>query len=151
VREWADHIHAWLPSFPDGDAVLRSDHLARAAASYLCTVSVYHSADHHSYAAIPPDTVPWRLRMPLPNVGCRRPLDLDTLVLPEDAFRHRLWHPMFLAPVVIRSLRKVRYAFHHPRAREAVRDLEAGMDALDARWAHSEFPSSGQIACSLQY
>jgi hypothetical protein len=151
VRAWADHIHAWLPSFPDGEAVARPDHLASAAASYLCTVSVYHSADHHSYAAIPIDTMPWRLRAPPPAAPLPGPLDLSALVLPEDAFRHRLWARMFLAPVVIQSLRQVRYAFDHPRAREAARDLEAGMDALDGRWAHRGFPSSAQMASSLQY
>jgi hypothetical protein len=149
VRAWADHLHEWLPGFPAGDVIQREGTLARALASFICDVSVFHSADHHSYAAIPPAQIPLRLRAPPPDRRAPGALDPGALVWPEDHFRHLLCHAMFFAPVVIRSLRQVRYEI--AGAREALSSLRSGMDALDAKWAGSGFPASGQIACSIQY
>jgi len=152
VRSWAEHIHGWVPGFPSGEEIFQEGQLARAVASYVCQVSVYHSGDHHSYAAIPLEQMPWRLRVPPPDRQApEAPLDLDALVSPEDFFRHQLGHAMFFKPALLRSLRKVRYSFEAAPAREAVTRLLLSMDTLDAQWKGSGFPSSREIAPSLQY
>jgi hypothetical protein len=151
VRNWADAICEWLPGFPDGEAIGHGDALAHAVTSYICDVSVFHSADHHSYAGIPLPEVPWRIRVPPPNLARPRTLELEALVSPEDSFRHQLCHAMFFAPVVIESLRGVRYDFGRPQLRTAHAEFQRTMDALDHRWAGSSFPSSREIATSLQY
>ena len=151
VRAFADHVHTWLPSFPTGDAIFEGDTLPRALASHICTLSVYHSGDHHSYSAIPPAQLPWRIRIPSPDVQAPGSLDPSALVSAEDHFRHLLCHPMFFAPVIRRSVREVSYQFRQARARRAEENLHAGMETLDARWARSGFPSSREIACSVQY
>ncbi len=56
--------------------------LPRALASYMSMVSVYHSAAHFSYATIPLDLFPMRLRTPRPDQETPTSLDLDKLVSP---------------------------------------------------------------------
>lgn len=148
---WADAVHVWLPDFPDAEAARHRPTLARALALYIFTVSVCHTGDHHSYAGIPLEEIPMRLRQAPPQAGAACALDLDSLVTPEDALRHRLCHPMFFAPCIVSSLASVDYAFEDPGAAAAARAFRAGFEALDAAWAGSTFPASGQIAASVQY
>lgn len=151
VSAWADHIAAWLPGFPDGRAIRQEAELARAVALYLCTVSTFHTADHHSFAALPLERMPWRLRARMPASGPVNALDPDALVSPEDSFRHTMGHAMFFRPAVITSLRDIAYPSADARERRAVTRWEATMDALDARWAGSGFPGSHEIASGVHY
>ncbi len=123
VAAWAEHIAAWLPGFPDGRAIAEDGALARAVATYLATVSTFHTADHHSFAAIPLERVPLRLRMAMPASGPVTALDPDALVSPEDAFRHTMGHAMFFRPAVITSLRDIVYPAADARERRARRAL----------------------------
>lgn len=151
VRAWADHIAGWLPGFPDGREIAGGGALGRAVATYLCTVSTFHTADHHSFAAIPMEKMPWRLRRAFPAEGPVRGLDRDALVSPEDSFRATLAHAMFFRPAVITSLRDVGYALDDVRGRAAVRRWWLAMDDLDAGWAGTGFPGSRQIASGVHY
>ena len=110
-----------------------------------------HTGDHHSYAGIPLDEIPMRLRQPPPAPGAPCALDLDALVTAEDALRHRLCHPLFFAPCVVTSLSDVDYGFADPLAADAAARFRRGFAALDAAWADSTFPASNQIAASVQY
>ena len=40
---------------------------------------MFHTADHHSYTRIPADHLPWRLRVPSPDVEEPRELRLEAL------------------------------------------------------------------------
>ncbi len=151
VRAWADHIAAWLPGFPDGFTIARSGELARVVATYLCTVSTFHTGDHHSFAAIAQEKMPWRLRQAMPAEGMVAGLDRDALVSPEDFFRVKLAHAMFFRPAVITSLRDVKYELDGERGRAAVRRWGMAMDLLDGVWAGSGFPASRQIASGVHY
>lgn len=151
VVAWADHIHRWVPGFPSGAEIMQADTLARTVATYICSVSVFHSGDHFSYAAIPPAAIPWRLRAPPPSIRVPDRIDPNQLVTPEDHFRHLLCHSMFFIPVVRRSLAEVRYGFSEPTSRAAVEGLRSEMAALDAKWQGSGFPTSKQAACSVHY
>jgi hypothetical protein len=147
VRAWADHIASWLPGFPDGEAISRGDALPRAVATYLAGITTFHTADHRSYANIPVEQIPWRLRAPLPAAGPVRIADLDALVTPEDAFRAHLAHAMYFRPAVITSLREVDYRLDPA----VVARWHAEMDALDARWGESGFARSDEIASGVHY
>ena len=151
VRAWADHIAAWLPGFPDGRAIFEDGALAGAVATWLCTVTTFHTGDHHSYAAIPLEHAPLRLRARMPAAGPVGPLDPGALVSPEDSFRHAMAHAMFFRPGVITSLRDVAYDVADARERRAVARWDAAMDALDARWAGSGFPRADEIASGVHY
>jgi hypothetical protein len=176
VRIWADHIAPWIPGFPSGDEILRDDNFVRCLASYIATVTVYHTGDHHSYAGLALESMPFRLRVAPPHraghslephaLGDDLPrdrstprhppptwarLDFGALVSPEDFFRHQLGHAMFYKPVVLESLRRVRYALLGARHQTSIARARRAMDGLDAEWAGSSFPSSHQIGSSLQY
>ncbi|MBX3248313.1 MAG: hypothetical protein KF901_14125 [Myxococcales bacterium] len=151
VHKWAEHIGTWVPGFPSGEELTRGGALGWTLASVICAQSVYHTADHHSYAAIPLAEMPWRLRAPAPDQVTPASLDVAQLVSPEDHFRHRLCHAMFFAPVILGSLRDVRYGFRVPRARAAEARLFERMEGLDGIWEGSGFPSSAELASSIQY
>lgn len=151
VERWANEIAEWVPGFPNGQEIFEGDNLPRAAASYMAMVSVYHSADHSCYANIPLDVMPMRMRKPFSQQKKSEPLNLKKLLAPEDAFRQRLFHVMFMKPVVRRSLADIRYHFQNSQARAALKQFWAGVEQLDRRWNDSPFPQSNQIATSLQY
>lgn len=146
VARWADAVARWVPGFPDGREVFEGDALGRAVGRYLATTTVLHSADHHSYAAIPIEYLPMRIR-----ASASGALDPSALVRAEDFFRHVLCHAMFFKPVVVESLDEVRYDFREGRAREAARAFRGERERLDALWAGSGFPASYEIASSIQY
>lgn len=151
VARWAHEIHRFLPSFPDAGAIFAPGALAEAVGRFLVEGSVFHTADHHSLAAIPLTQIPWRLRRPPLAEGESAPLDLAALVRPEDHFRHLLFHPLFVVPAVLRSLRELRFPFGDGELREEVSALRKAMDELDQRWEGSPFPGSRHIATSPQY
>jgi hypothetical protein len=152
VTRWADAISQWVPGFPDGREIFQDDCLGRAVGRYLVSVTVLHSADHYSYAAIPVEYLPMRIRIPFPAEKIRtEPLQLDKLVSREDFFRHILCHRMFFKPVVVQSLDEVRYSFPNGPARQAVCEFRNEWIELDNRWHGSGFPASYQIASSIQY
>lgn len=151
VARWADAIQKWLPGFPGSGEIFRHDTLARSLTSYLCVVSVFHTADHHSYATIPLQKLPWRIRVPPPDRLRPSSLNLEDLVSPEDFFRAQLFFPMFIRPTILESLRDVDYGFRSTRTAGAAADLHRSLDKLDATWQGTTFPASWQVSSSLQY
>ena len=151
VIRWADAISEWLPDFPTGAYIFKDDILTQVITSYICTVSVFHTGDHYSYAMIPFQHAPLRLRMPAPDQQLPLDLDMAKWVLPEDYFRHKLCHAMFFRPVVIRSLQDANYQFRTAQARQAVQTFYNTVAQIDQEWRGSTFPNSHEIAVSLQY
>jgi hypothetical protein len=151
VIAWADQIAKWIPGFPDGSAIFSGDALTRALTNYICAVSIFHTGDHHSFAGIPLNELPWRLRVPSPDVETPKALKLNAYISVEDFFRQQLCHAMFFKPVSVHTLNEVHYGFADPRARAAEETFRQDMKTLDERWANSTYPSSAQIAVSLQY
>lgn len=151
VARWADAIQKWLPGFPGSGEIFHSDTLARSLTSYICVVSVFHTADHHSYATIPLEKLPWRIRVPPPDRVRPSSLKLEELVSPEDFFRAQLFFPMFIRPTIIESVRDVDYGFRSTRTAHAEAELHRSLDELDATWQGTTFPSSWQVSSSLQY
>jgi hypothetical protein len=151
IKQWADYIHQWLPSFPDGYQIFQQDRLAWTTALYIANVSVFHTGDHYSYTRIPLKYLPFRLRQPGPHVKRPEKLDLNKLVSREDFFRHQLCRSMFFKPVVLASLKDVRYYFRDNQLKQAETEFISGFDSLDQYWLNTTFPTSDQIAVSLQY
>lgn len=151
VRAWADAIAEHVPGFPGGADIFEGDALARAVTAYIFTVTAHHAGDHHSYATLSVEETPLRLRVPPPDHAHPRPWRRADLQTREDYFRHQLARPMFFAPVNMETIDQVRFGFQSRRHEPAVRAFRARMLELDARWAGTRFPSSRQIACSIQY
>ena len=148
VREWATHIAKTVPGFPDAEAIRRPGALADAVSVWLRGVTVFHTADHHSFAQIPLGHAPLRLRTPPPDQVEPSRFDPQHLVSREDHLRRQLAHEMFFRPSVVYALADVRYDLGDPGIADR---FTADMAALDARWASSPFPSSREIAASIHY
>ena len=151
VVRWANAISEWLPDFPIGAHIFKDDILTQAIASYICTVSVFHTGDHFSYSMIPFHYAPLRLRIPAPDQELPLDSDMASWVHAEDYFRHKLCHAMFFRPVVLRSLQDAHYQFRTPQSRQAKKAFYKAIGQLDEAWHGSTFPSSHEIAVSLQY
>lgn len=151
VQRWANEIARWVDGFPDGARIRRQGQLVRAVALHLACVTVFHTADHHSFADLPLTQVPLRLRVAPPNAGRVVGGDLQRLVSREDFFRHYLCHAMFFQPVIIQPLLRTHYDFRSDAARAAVARFRRQCRTLDRRWAASPFPVSEDIANSIQY
>lgn len=151
VSEWADHIASFVPGFPDSSQIFRGDTLARAVATWMRCVTVFHTADHYSFARIPMKWTPLRLRTSLPRPGHVGPLDRQRLVTREDRFRHALAHELFFKETVIYRLHDVRYDVPRGRARSATAKFREDVARLDAKWAGSGFPTSREIGASIHY
>jgi hypothetical protein len=125
--------------------------LARTLATLITTVSVFHTADHDSYARIPLGKMPFRLRQPPPDDAGPTMLNRRALVDPEDYFRHYLASRLYFRPVIRTTLSAVNYRFRSPAARQAAKKFVDGMAALDRDWAPHGFATSDRIATSVQY
>jgi hypothetical protein len=151
VERWADAISAHVPGFPDRRTIWVRDTLARALATFICNVSVVHSADHHSYAAIPINKIPLRLRCPPPREPGGRPLDRARLVRWEDLFRQRMAWEMYFKPTTVRRLMDVRYSFTTRRLCKAAARFRRQLVRLDARLPARRIIPLDEIATSIQF
>lgn len=151
VTRWADAAAQWVEGFPDGNEIWHDDVLAQTLATVIATVSVFHTADHDSYSRIPIEKMPFRLRQPPPTESAPQKLDLSTLVLPEDYFRHHLARRLYFKPVIRTPLSSVRYGFRSSEARAAADDFVSGMATLDETWGPRGYATSDRIATSVQY
>lgn len=151
VMRWANAISEWLPDFPTGANIFKDDILTQVVSSYICTVSIFHTGDHYSYAMIPYQYAPLRLRVPAPDRALPSESDMANWVYAEDYFRHKLCHAMFFRPVVLRSLQDANYQFRTAQTRQAMKAFYDAVANLDQAWRGSTFPNSHEIAVSLQY
>jgi hypothetical protein len=150
VAAWADHIAENVPGFPDASAIFQGDNLALAVSTWMRNVSVFHTADHFSYARVPLQWVPLRLRAqaPRPDMG---PLDRDALVTREDYLRQVMATELFFKPTVVFRLSDVKYEVAPGAPARAVERFWGEVARLDARWGGGHFPTSHQVGASIHY
>lgn len=154
VRVWADEIARWVPGFPDGRAILRGGNLAAAAASFICHVSVMHSADHHDYGHSDIRRSPMRLRVPPPVEPLREPIEPRALAQWSDLFRYRMAWRMFFLPSTMRRLADTRYPFDpaaEPGPCEARRRLGQDLAEWDAHMPCRRYAPLSAISQSIEY
>jgi hypothetical protein len=148
VRAWADHINAWVPTFPDGEAIGDEQTLAAALARIVWSVTVAHAADHYSFGQVPIGKIPLRLRVPPPASREVPPLDLAALQNRVDAFRHRMAWAMFFKDDTVTRLRDVRHRFGDPALDAAGEDFHRGLVEADTTMPVRRFiPLDVQSGC----
>lgn len=151
VTTWANHLHQWLPGFPDGEEIWEGDSLAESAAFILCDVSVMHAADHYDLAQIPLNMVPLRLRIPPPTSKDAPPFDRRQLVTHDDTFRHAMAHELFVRPHTLTRLGSVDYRFTDMDLYRLNCQFLSDLMDLDTRLSGSGFIPLEHVACSIQY
>ena len=158
VRRWADAIAAFVPGFPSGAEIFRGDNLALATATFLFTVSVAHSADHHDYAgggsAVDVRQSPLRLRVPPPRAPLQAPVPSEDTATPEDLFRYLMAWKMFFAPTTLRRLDRTRYRFDAARELALVTAADAflrGLRAWDQNMPCRRYAPLSALSRSIEY
>src|SRR5690606_4324777 len=101
LAAWGRELAAALPGFPTADELEDREVLARALCGFIHTVSVWHSADHHTYGLHPVNAVPQRLRVP-PPTGDDPRIPLRDWVHPADTTRQEIARRLFYEAHTIR-------------------------------------------------
>jgi hypothetical protein len=151
VRAWAKHISAHVPGFPSETEIFDSDNLISAVSTFIFSVSVFHSADHHSYSGGAINETPLRLRCPPPtskNVG---PIDRSKAVSRSDMFRQAIAHEMFFKDHPISRLVDVDYQFESEQLVSLNDQFRLDLLAVEKNLNVRKFIPVSEIACSIQY
>ena len=151
IVQWADTIAGHLDQFPCADALARDPGLlARAVTGFIFSVSVHHSADHHSQGQLTIKESPLRLRQSPPVHPSHPGLNPAALFSREDYFRQLMMHEMYVKTNSMRGLLDVRYAFEDGDQATTTSAYRERLRAYDAVQSGSYIPLS-DIACSIQF
>ena len=113
------------------------------------SVSIWHSAEHHAYAAEPVTRVPQRLRVPEP-VGNDPEIPRAEWLRPTDIVRQEMARRMFYEAHTVRSILHLDYGFEEPALRAAAEDFRDALRECD-RAQPRRYIEVERIACSLQF
>ena len=150
LRKWARGISEWVPGFPDDRQIGQQDQLARAVAGYIWNCSVVHSLDHHLISQVPPEKLPYRIRVAPPKQDDGA-FDINGLATRDDIARQRLAMKMFSQSHPVTLLVDVDYRFEDP----ALRQCQTGfINSLFETQQSLPFPSLmavEEMAASIQF
>lgn len=149
IAAWGAALHRLIPGFPSVEQLRDPEILARAICGFIHSVSVWHSADHHTFGSWPVNKIPQRLRVP-PPTGDDEPVPLDRWVSGVDIVRQELARQLFYEAHTIRSILEVDYGFEQPELVAAVAELHEALRRCD-REQPTRYISLDRIACSLQF
>lgn len=150
IVQWADTIASHLDKFPGADELAREPGLlARAVTGFIFSVSVHHSADHHSQDQLAIKESPLRLRQSPPVHPSHPGLDPEALFSREDHFRQLMMYEMYVKDHSMRGLLDVHYAFEDGD-QATIGAYHEKLRAYDAVQSGSYIPLS-DIACSIQF
>lgn len=157
VRNWADHVAAHVPGFPDANNIFELQdeatgvrNLDWAVATIIWDVSVGHTTDHYNMGLLDINENPMRIRVPPPTSKDAR-LDRGKLRKWSDFFRYKLFWRLFLKSTTVYRLDKVRYEFADPQLREHNKEFLRDLQATAKTVAKDEFIPLREIARSVQF
>lgn len=135
------------------DELREQPRLFDSIAQVICSASVVHSVDHHSFGTIPVLERGLRMRVPPRTSRSLPPLDRKTLTTVDDRFRLCLTIEMHFdpTPFALTRLEDVDYGFDAPALREANARFLAALRAYDADPGVKRHIPLHDIACSIQY
>jgi hypothetical protein len=149
LAAWGAALHQLIPGFPSVAQLRDHEVLARAVCGFVHAVTVWHSADHHTYGSWPVNRVPQRLRVP-PPTGDDQPVPFDRWVSNVDIVRQELARMMFYEAHTVRNILEVDYGFEQAELKAAVVDLHEALRRCDREQPNRYIPLL-RIACSLQF
>jgi hypothetical protein len=149
IAKWGAPLHRLIPGFPSVEQLRDPEILARAICGFIHSVSVWHSADHHTFASWPVNRIPQRLRVP-PPTGDDEPVPLDRWISGVDIVRQELARQLFYEAHTVRNILEVDYGFEQPELVAAVAELHEALRRCDRDQPNRYIPLE-RIACSLQF
>lgn len=149
LAAWGGPLHRLIPGFPSVEELRDPEILARALCGFVHAVTVWHSADHHTYGSLPVNKIPQRLRVP-PPTGDDPPVPFDRWVSGVDIVRQELARQMFYEAHTVRNILEVDYGFSQPELIDAAAQLRDALRRCDREQPNRYIPLE-RIACSLQF
>ncbi len=152
VTRWANYIHQEMKSFPNGEDIWKGDNFAHAVASYIWDVSLGHAADHKTYAEIPINKNPLRIRVETPhfkNPGFK--LNLKKVANVIDQMKLVMANRMFFMPTNVSTLIKIDYNFPLPALQKSAEQFKKDMYEHESNLKVRNFMPVDEITASIQY
>lgn len=152
ITRWADYIHGFMPSFPDGKQIWEGDTLYKVVGVLLWDLTLGHAADHYTYSQIPVYHNPMRLRVESPEyktLGFK--LDLKNAVTIMDQTKWMIANRLFYQTWNIKNMMEVDYGFKLPELNEAVLKFRAEMKKIEANLPTRNYMPVDKIPSSIQY
>jgi hypothetical protein len=141
ARRWGEYNSTYVLGFPNGEAMMDEDTLAKALAIYTWNTSVSHGGDHDSFGNfIEPVEKCLRIRRPPPKSRNEKEVSPGEIFTGNDLQRAALANEMFFRPWGIDPLLKdTYYAFTEPSLWGATLQFHENLKAVAARWPDPKF------------
>lgn len=152
VTQWANYIHQFMASFPNGQQIWLQDNFARAVAVLIWDLTLGHAVDHKSYSEIPVYHNPMRMRIASPeykNPGFK--LNLKTAVSIMDQTKWIMANRLFYKPWNINNLMDVDYGFSLPVLNKHVACFKQQMKETEKKLKVRNYMPVEEIPVSIQY
>lgn len=152
VTQWANYIHQFMPSFPDGVEIWERDNFVKAVAVLVWDLTLGHSTDHRSYSGIPVYHNPMRLRVASPEYktpGFK--LNYKKAVTILDQTKWIMANRLFYETWNISDLMKVDYGFSLPVLNQHVEDFKKRMKEIESKLTTKNYMPVDEIPTSIQY
>lgn len=152
VTQWANYIHSFMPSFPDGVQIWEKDNFVKAVAVLIWDLTLGHATDHRTYSEIPVYHNPMRLRIGSPE---HKTADFKfnhkkalTII---DQTKWIMANRLFYEPWNIADLMKVDYGFSEPHLNQHVADFKKRMKEIESKLTMENYMPVDDIPTSIQY
>ena len=153
VTRWMDYIHNEDKTFPNSlMAKDDKDIFYHAVASYIWDVSLGHAADHKTYAEIPLNKNPLRVRVSSPEY--KNPdfkLNLNKVATILDQTRLVLANWLFFKPYNVSNLIDAQYDFHLPILKDHVETFKNDLRETEKNLKTMNYMPVAEIPVSIQY
>ncbi|EQC46254.1 hypothetical protein [Bacteriovorax sp. Seq25_V] len=152
VTRWANYINAEMPTFPNGEEIWKEGILNHAVASYIWDITIGHGADHKTYAEIPMNKNPLRVRVASPSY--KNPdfkLDLGDVASIMDQTRLILANWLFFKPTNVSLTIDAFYQFNLPKLKDAVIKFREELYKTEKNLPMPNYMPVKDIPASIQY
>lgn len=152
VTAWANYIHMEVPSFPNGVEIWKDENFYHAVASYIWDVSLGHAADHKTYAEIPLNKNPMRVRVASPQKkDSSFVLNLKKVASIMDQTKLDMANKLFFKPVNVSTLIEVDYPFTNEKDMKIVEKFLANLKEVEKNLPMKNYMPVDEIPVSIQY
>lgn len=152
VTNWANYIHQWMPSFPNGKEIWEKDNLIKAVAVLIWDLTLGHATDHRTYSEIPVYHNPMRLRVGSPVFrDAKFKLNLAKAVTVIDQTKWIMANRLFYQTWNISNLMDVDYGFSQEDLNKHVVSFKKELKEIEKNLATKNYMPVDEIPTSIQY
>ena len=151
VTNWANYIHQWMPSFPNGEDIWENDNLIKAVSVLIWDLTLGHATDHRTYSEIPFFFNPMRLRVGSPDFKDPKfKLKLSKAVSVIDQTKWIMANRLFYQTWNISNLMDVEYGFNQGLNKYVVA-FKNELKEIEKNLSTRNYMPVDEIPASIQY